>query len=241
MRVMNLNAHPQMVEENSLPTDPWTRSLAQQYNRAPKIYPELKQYATFMHGIRKIALGFKFVEFFHFFKVTAGKFDQFRPGDIITCDVFDRLPHLNEIVIFFPSKDCWRDYPMQMGPCLFDEKDPCLLVLYRILFERMAEALALYKHVKIKNLPDLALRDCFWEMRRAAMSRAAKFDEVELKKLYADCGGGVKLDTPAEPGAWLNRQDCYEEPDELKFKDPFYPVRCRCEIPCQHRYDFTVW
>lgn len=101
--LLDLNFFSQMVEPNSVPprenlNDPG-HLLRATYRESPQLYPELKRYATMFHGIRKVDISFGFVDFYRFFKVTAGGFDS-QPRQrlrTMTCDVFIKMPFLKEV------------------------------------------------------------------------------------------------------------------------------------------------
>lgn len=245
-RWKQLAKHYQVVEPNGVPFDVRTRALAIRYDNFPKQFPALKQFATFRHGIRKICLSFDFISFLHFFKVTVGGFDQYNPGHFLTCDIFERLPHLNAIVILLPwnRKDHWKDVPTQYGPPLFHDTFPCPRVLYRLVYERIAVELASYKDVTVTPFLSTEEEERFWNMREAAIL-SLKFSDEDFKELYAECGGGIDIE-----------EECDEETQTLKtkssssvddgcydFVQDFFPPRCGCNEPCKKVFNFyaTKW
>src|SRR5207249_4042845 len=101
---------------------------------------------TYAHGIRKVCLRFDFFSFFHFFKVTVGGFDRMRQPLYVTCDILDRMPHLNALVIILPNgtTEMLQDQPRQY-PKLFHRYSPCPRMLLRFIYERIAEELVPYR------------------------------------------------------------------------------------------------
>ena len=191
-RLRRLDTYSQM-------TQPWGvvkrgdragSGLAQQYNQFPKIYPQLDRFATFKHGIRKIYLEFDFMSYMWFFKVTAGGIHLERPKGCMTCDVFDLLPHLNQIVIALPIQyDSKKRY---YGPMLVHDDEPCPRTLHRLIYEKVAVELAAYKNVEVHYFIDDDEKQRYTGMRQSAQL-ALKFSEDELVELYADDEGGIAL------------------------------------------------
>lgn len=106
-RLSKLEGRSQIVEPNSVPlnADDPGQLLLEAYRDAPKLYPELKRYAAFSQGIRKIDISFDFVNFYRFFKVTTGGFhEQGDPCGTYTYEVFETMPHLNEVSCFEPFR-----------------------------------------------------------------------------------------------------------------------------------------
>jgi hypothetical protein len=240
-----LSSHYQMIEPNSLPTDYTTQALADCYKQYPRIYPHLQQYATFRHGIRQIYLCMNFIDYMHLFKVTKGGFERYtkRPG-AITYEVFEQLPNVSEIALRLPRRprQGWLDDPGQIGPILFHYEFPCVRMLHRVIYERIAEALTLYSNVKVKGFVDKYERDRFYTLRESNMANS-KWTAAEYEELYAECGGGVELEEMVLPGSWLEEA---EEQEEQKVAnthragrdvpeptaDAFFPPECRCETKC---------
>lgn len=234
-RWYQLGKHYQAVEPDGVPSDARTRTLAHRYRYFPKQYPALRRYATFQHGIRKICLHFDITSFLHFFKVTTGGLDQYSHRYSIKCDIFQQLPHLNAIVIVLPWRlqDHPRAFSAQFHPPLFHGTNPCPRLVYRLLYERIAEELAFCKDVSVENLLDSGEAQRFWNLREAAVL-SLKFNDDELKELYEECGGGIKIDED-----WIT--DDQVSKTEHSFKDElmqmpkqdFWPPQCQCEVPCK--------
>lgn len=202
-----------MVETGSLPRDDKTRALADCYNQYPKIYTHLYRYATFLHGIRRICLGFRFHDTMHFFKVTAGGFARHLNPDSISYDIFEQLPHLKEIAVKLPAKPRtgWSNMRQPL-PMLFHEDFPCPRTLHRLIYERIAEVLALYPDVRVHGFID--------------NEEEARYKEYE--ELYAECGGGVELEEPVQPGFWSEETAMIIE----EAADDFFPPDCKCAEKC---------
>lgn len=99
-RISQLERFSQIAEPNSVPLnqDDPDHLLAVVYRDTPKLYPELKRYGDFSQGIRKVDITFDLISFYRFFKVTAGGFGKdCQPRCALTCDVFEKMPYLNEV------------------------------------------------------------------------------------------------------------------------------------------------
>ncbi|KAH7078296.1 hypothetical protein FB567DRAFT_571898 [Paraphoma chrysanthemicola] len=196
-----LGQYYQMIEPNSLPIDDKSRALAQHYKHYPIIYPHLQKYATFAQGLQKVSLYMDFLSSMHFFKVTIGGFERYWWNGRMTYEVFFQLPHLKEIEIRLPlqPRDGWNDYPAQRGPRLFYHvaNQACPRILHRVIYEQIAEVLALYPYVRVKNFGDDDEQARFYELRDEARKNV-KFTRKDLDDLYAECGGGIQLDEPVE-------------------------------------------
>jgi hypothetical protein len=256
-RLRNLDHHQQLLLPNSV-ARPRSRAsyLAHQYKKFPKMYPNLERFATFKHGIRKICLQFDFLSYIYFFKVTTSGIDYWKPQNLVTCDVFDQLPNLNEIVIDLPTEYDHRSQ-RQAGPRLDHADEPCPRALLRQIYERIAIELASFKEVKVLSHLDDEEEQRYRGLRESAILRL-KFTSAELQELYADDGGGIELDAD-DLGKLLhctsfsktlaNRVSSYpalsdtgsqavsstlstasrsEEP-----KGSFFPPRCQCSYPCR--------
>jgi hypothetical protein len=243
-----LGRRRQMIEPDSLPTDATTQARAECYHYHPRIYPQLKQYATFRHGIRQIDLEMDFINYMHFFKVTTGGFERFLAGGI-SYEIFDQLPHLDKIALHLPRRprQGWVDSPYQNGPQLFHFESPCARILHRIIYERIAEVLTLYPNVKIKGFGDENEKDRFAALRQYSMLHS-KWTVAEYEELYEECGGGVELGELVRPGSGMGedeeedaegsmKAEAGSEPRELEVKaDGFFPPKCACDIKCYMLY-----
>ena len=236
--INRLGKYYQMSNTDSIP-DPSNRkatTLARQYKYFPRIYRELHSHATFMHGIRKVLLGFEFWSSLHFFKVSAWGFDIYRPNNFMTCDVFQRLPFLDFILFYLPINESIENQLMTPGPRLFDDSRPCPRVLHRLIYEQAANELAPYKTVCLDGFIDQDEEDRFFSILADAKS-ALKFTNEDLEELWEDCGGGVQLEL--RPGSIF--------PDTTRRAfDPFVDLngaemtpltpRCECEISCYETF-----
>ncbi|OAG10730.1 uncharacterized protein CC84DRAFT_492550 [Paraphaeosphaeria sporulosa] len=166
-RISKLEHFSQIAEPDSAPLHPdgSRHLLAVVYRDAPKIYPELKRYGDFSQGVRKIDISFDFISFYRFFKVTAGEFGKdCQPRCTLTYNVFERMPYLNEIIVRLPSDrmKTWVNKTHQMERPLFHITSPCPRMIYRILYERIAEALATYENVSVRNFLSETEEKRFW-------------------------------------------------------------------------------
>ncbi|KAF1974349.1 hypothetical protein BU23DRAFT_553411 [Bimuria novae-zelandiae CBS 107.79] len=244
-RLQDLDLHAQIIEPNSVPPkqnpEDIGHLLRDAYRDTPKLYPELQRYATFLHGIRKIDICFGFIDFYRFFKVTVGGFDRQpkRRNQTITCDVLDKLLFLNEIVVRLPERrQHWLNRTAEPERPLFHSVFPCLRNIFRILYERIAEALAAYENVSVKNFLDESEEDRFWGLRRTAVKALEGADLPQPDRLTVDQllelnehdGGGIQL--PASDG------DETFENKEAAEADGFYPIHCECAVSCREQYDY---
>ncbi|KAF2192241.1 hypothetical protein K469DRAFT_465963, partial [Zopfia rhizophila CBS 207.26] len=217
--LIRLSNAPQLIDDDSLPRTAREQYLARKYLNHPKLYPELDRFATMMHGIRRLSLDFNFLSYLHFFKFSLGGFDHFRPRHFVTCDVLDRLLHLNGILIRLPHQP-WRDYPRHSVQ-LWDELDPCPRTLHRWIYERAADALVGVKHVIVTGFMDEVEEDNFYELHRAA-KLLASMSEEDMRSLYGGTDGGIELED--------NSKDVVERSE----MDPnVFPPVCRCEVECK--------
>ncbi|KAF2032195.1 hypothetical protein EK21DRAFT_61405 [Setomelanomma holmii] len=242
--ICRLGRYYQMIEPNSLPTDEKTQVLAHCYKQYPKIYPHLQHYATFAHGIRKVSVYMDFLSYMHFFKVTVGGFKQYWYTQRTTYEVFQQLPCLKEIEIRLPLQphDGWNEGHSLRGPALFHHgrDQVCPRMLHRVIYEQIAEVLAPYSRVRIKNCGDGQEKARFYALRNEARVRL-KFTARDWAELYAECGGGIQLDEPVEQESWDEKDD---EPvsvvpqvmDTSGDDEPFFPPKCRCEVRCNLVY-----
>lgn len=236
--ICRLGQHYQMVEQDSLPVDKHTQTLADCYRQYPRIYPQLKQYATFRHGIHKISIKMDFLSYMHFFRVTAGGFERYHKPGSMTYTVLERLPNLKYIAIRLPGRPRrgFHDFPSRRGPRLFHEDAPCPRLLHRIIYEQAAVVLAHYPSVRIKAYIDEEEKDRFYEIQERAIAQL-KFTATELEELYAECGGGVQLEEWVQPGNGLPPVGDTESDDGLmrpirQEADAFFPPKCLCTKRC---------
>ncbi|KAF2109191.1 hypothetical protein BDV96DRAFT_478125, partial [Lophiotrema nucula] len=193
--VKRLSKHYQIVKPDAqtslLTTSPRMHRQAYRYLRFPKLHPELDQFATFAHGIRKLSLGLRLLECFYFFKVTVGGIDQRRPPSYMTCDIFEQLPNLNGLFIKLPHD--WREFLVDGPFPIYHERYPCPRTLIRWIYERIAEVVAPYKKVNVHPFVDDAEEQTFWNLREACQL-SWNISKQELAELYEDCDGGISLD-----------------------------------------------
>jgi hypothetical protein len=228
--IRRLGKHRQMTKANGVPTDDKAWELEKTYKSFPKIYPHLDRYATFGHGIRKIHLQFSFLDSLQFFKVTAGSFEQHWRPYHLDFEIFEQLPHLNELIIELPdAKGFLEDNSRQPVRLFYGEPFNCPRILHRLIYERAAEVLARYKDVKIHGFIDEEEGLKFLELRDTA-TNGLKITTEELEELYGENLGGIELDESVEPGVEKKEMSA-EERDVIH--DDFWPPKCRCEILCR--------
>ncbi|KAJ8109741.1 hypothetical protein OPT61_g7237 [Boeremia exigua] len=235
-RLDRLGDYYQMVEPHSIPTTPKEVALSKCYSRFPRIYPELRQYATHRHGIQKISLDMTFLSFMNFFEVKVGHFEQFQNPRSPTYHALERLPNLNEIIINLPlrPRSGWRNITYYGSPQLYHDESPCPRILHRVIYERAAEVLASYDNVTVRNFIDENEQQRFLSGRLKAM-KALKFTKVELEELYADDGGGVELPEGVGHEVRLpekNPRKVWGGSYPGFLPDPFFPPVCQCDEPC---------
>jgi len=235
-----LGRYYQMTNDNGRPTGDSAKALADNYRNYPRIYPQLKQYATFRHGLRHIALSMGFVAYMHFFKVNVGSFKQYLLPGSISYEVFDKLPNLKHLTFQLPRKprQGWRDTPGQPGPPFFFPDFPCPRLLHRIIYECIAEFLTLYPRIHVYEFVDADEQERYEDLRAAAIQNR-DWSSAELKELYTECGGGVELDEPVQPGSWLVEEEEVDsnelvvgQTDDAEQEDDFFPPKCRCVKQC---------
>jgi hypothetical protein len=133
-------------------------------------------------------------------------------------------------------------------------------MVFRILYERIAEALAAYKNVSVTGFLDEPEEERFWGLRQTAMKvlQDAKLPEPftfkltieELQELGTHDGGGHQL-TPKEKKQVLHekKEQCMVQQEKKNIKqlldilqeppvEQFYPIRCECAVSCQEQYGF---
>lgn len=236
-----LGDYYQMTEQHSVPTNAKEQALSKCYSRYPRIYPELHQYATLRHGIQKISLGMDFLSAMHFFKVQARDFQRFCTFRDPTYEILERLPNLNEIVIRLPlrPRKGWRNNPYAGGPPLFHHESPCPRILHRFIYERIAEALASFEKVTVRNFIDVNEEQQFLAARTEAI-KALKFTKLDLQELYAASSGGVELPDRVERGA-ISLEKVREGDAEIgNLRIGFTPPSCHCEEPCILSHVFMI-
>ncbi|KAL1611813.1 hypothetical protein SLS60_000033 [Paraconiothyrium brasiliense] len=247
-RFSNLASWSQISEPNSVPTNPNDPAhlLIEVYRDAPKLYPELKRYGTFSQGIRKIDISFDLVDFYRFFKVKVGGFGEQGHSFAFTYDVFEKMPQLNEIVVRLPKnrKKDWINKPRQM----------------EVLYERIAEALAGYENVDVKNFLEEGEEKRFWGLRKDAVKalqdteppRPFQSTIEELQEIGRHDGGGLNLTKEEMQQARREKYAVDKLQQERKWMkelqrvlsqaapatDKFYPIRCECAVSCRERFEF---
>ncbi|KAF2440338.1 hypothetical protein P171DRAFT_475825 [Karstenula rhodostoma CBS 690.94] len=254
-----------IAEPNSVPlnTDDPGHLLAVIYRDAPKLYPELKRYGDFSQEIRKVDISFDFISFYRFFQVTVGGFGKgCQPYYALTYYVFEKMPYLNEIVVRLPAnrKYDWVNKPHQMERPLFHDAFPCPRMIFRILYERIAEALAAYENVSVKNFLDETEEERFCGLRQNAMKSlqnthtpdTVKLTIEELQEIGMHDGGGLQLTKEEIKQARQERDErlmLQRQKEEIEQQlgslveeespvEHFYPIRCQCVVPCQEQYEF---
>ena len=120
---------------------------------------------------------------------------------------------------------------------------PCPRLLHRVIYERIAELLTLCPHVKVRKFIDEYEEARYESLRRAAIA-THKWTATDLEELYAECGGGIELKEPVQPGSWLHEDEdkpeaemevqrqTIEENTQQLFGE-FFPPKCWCEVPCR--------
>ncbi|KAJ4374213.1 hypothetical protein N0V83_002954 [Neocucurbitaria cava] len=233
--VKRLGACYQLLEPNSLPLDDNARALAATHQKYPKIFPELRQYATLWHGVRRVSLQMDFLEYFHFFKVRVGGFEKFWRLNYVDYEVFEQLPHLNEINIKLPRlSGRLEDKSTQPGPPLFYEDFVCPRVLDQFIYEQAAKILAPYRKVKMYGFIDNTEALRFKALLEDAI-QTLKFTSQELRELYMEDGGGIVLEEIVIPGVHISetedRQTSIQRP--VEYQREFWPPKCRCAVRCR--------
>lgn len=228
--IRRLSKHFQMTEPNGAPNEDKIWELAKTYKLFPKIYPRLSRYATFCHGIRRMHLQFSFLDSLHFFKVTAGSFSQRWKSYHLDYQVFERLPHLNELIIKLPdATGRLEDNSKQPARLFYGEPFNCPRVLHRLIYENAAEALAHIENVKMEGFIDDEEMVKFFELLEHA-KRGMKITTKELEELYMEDTGGVELENNVESD--VEKKDVDTKKRET-VHDGFWPPKCRCEVLCR--------
>lgn len=140
----------------------------------------------------RLFLQFDWLQSLHFFKVSVGTLQSYRRNKLITCDIFQKLPHLHALHLDLPRK-WWINKPMQPGPPLFHEVEPCPRTLQRLIYERAAEISAAYKNVHLTGF--LQGGAPVHELSRERSARA-EISPTEIEELYTDSDGidGMQLE-----------------------------------------------
>jgi hypothetical protein len=248
--IRRLGKFYQMTEAYAVPMDAKSQALARTYKQHPKIYPQLKQYATLSQGIRRIWIQMDFLQYLKFFKVTARGFQQYWRTRGLDYEVFEQLPYLNELIIELPDPRArLRDRTRQSEPRLFyDEPFSCPRTLHRLIYERAAEVLAPYNVTMVGFMDELEA--VYFETLRNNAIKALKFTSAELEELYLEDGGGVQLEDSVIPGVKVedegaaegqvedvqctafSRREGKRKRTDAKVQDDFWPPKCRCEVLC---------
>ncbi|KAI2475097.1 hypothetical protein Ptr902_13489 [Pyrenophora tritici-repentis] len=229
--IRRLTKFPQLLQPNnaSIATDEKTSMLINTYKYFPKIYPHLERFATFGHGIRKVCIRLSFIDTMHFFKVETAGFAQYRKPCHIDFEVFERLPHLNQLIIFLPGRNyILTDMPRQQGPPIFGD-EPCPRILHRLIYERAAEVLAKYPFVTLLNFMDEIEELRYKTLRKEAMN-SLRFSEKDLSELYTEDGGGIELEESVWPGVYKKNVG---QVNRAFVFDSFWPPQCRCQVRCK--------
>jgi hypothetical protein len=141
---------------------------------------------------------------------------------------------------------------------LFDTDFPCPRLIFRILYERIAEALAAYGNVSVTDFLDETEEERFWGLRKTAakalqdagLLKPFKLTIEELQEIGTHDGGGLQLtheeikQVRKEEKEQLFVQREKREIEQLLevFQGPavdqFYPIRCGCAVSCQEQYEF---
>ncbi|USP82437.1 hypothetical protein yc1106_09711 [Curvularia clavata] len=227
--IRRLNKCHQMLLPGGLPTDRASQQTMELYRLWPRIYPELQQYATLYHAIRKIALFMSFLNYMHFFRVTAGSFAQYHRASWVSYHMFESMPHLKEIQIKLPdAREDSEDSERQLGPRLFHDRPySCPRTLHRLIYERVAETLAVHDNVRVYNFMEGIEETRFYQRRQEEQAKL-KITLHEMEELYREDRGGIQLEKWVSPGAGDHLGQIGRQPTE----DPFWPPRCRCPIRC---------
>lgn len=233
-----LGNHYQLSEPNGLPVDEHELVLAETYKHYPKIFPQLAQYATFRHGVRKIHMQLSFLTYLHFFKITTGDFQRYWNPRYLDYEVFELLPHLSELIIDLPdARGKLVDKSFQQGPPLFYPGFECPRILHRLIYERATEVLAPYPNVGMCGFVDELEELRFKALRKTAVE-ALRFTSADLEELYAEDGGGVELEYPVYVDSHVpySMQELEQESDDTwgipQGPHDFWPPKCRCEVLC---------
>jgi hypothetical protein len=234
--IRRLGRHYQMLEADGtgVPVSDKTWALAKTYKQYPKLYPQLKQYATFRHDIRKLCMQMDFLDYLYFFKVSTGGFQQYwKP--YLDHEVFDQFPHLNELRIVLPDVLGRLEENMrQSGPQLF-YGDPfnCPRILHRLIYEQAAKVLAHHNVIMQGFIDDL--EDMRFVALRENAVKALKFTSQELEELYTEDGGGIELEESVVSG--VKTEDTGDEAEDVQCPEivphAFWPPKCRCEVLCR--------
>lgn len=234
--VRRLGKYYQMTEPDAVPLDEKTFHLASMYKKYPKLYPHLKQYSTFGHGIQKMCMEMDFLEYMHFFKVTVGGFQRFWNPAWVDYQVFDRLPQLNELIIKLSDpRGRLKDNPRQRGPSLFYPGFECPRILHRIIYDKAAEVLAPDLNVKMYGFMDEVEEAQFVTLRQSVIE-ASKFSKADLEELYADDDGGVELEHLVYPDQPVPESDDADVDSQhlIGISNAFWPLKCTCPVLCRH-------
>ncbi|KAI4936479.1 hypothetical protein J4E85_001809 [Alternaria conjuncta] len=229
--IRRLDKHRQLTEVNSLPNDDKNWELEQTYKSFPKLYPHLNRYATFYHGIRKIYLQLSFIDGLYFFKVTAGSFAQHLKPRQLNYEVFETIPHLNELIFKLPDatgylEDDFRQQPVSI---FYGEPFNCPGTLHRLIYESAAKVLAPYKVVKFHGFMDEEEQVRFLKLRDVA-KKSLRITTEELEELYKEEMGGIELEETVVPG--VEKKEVVKEVRDVIY-DEFWPPKCRCERLCR--------
>lgn len=214
--------------------------LEHQYKKFPKIYPELERYATYAHGIRKIFIAFDFLTYLHFFKVPAVETGGWLQSEFMTCDIFDRMPYLNEIIIQLPTELHDRKHKSfdvrVRGPPWRHPLSPCPRMLGRMIYEQIAERLATFEKVDVWCFIDDNEEHRFDQLRRVAR-RTLNLSRDDLIELYQDDQGGIEVTENSENFNKRLSSDIVtiKSTDYGSTNEAFPPI-CNCDEPCERDF-----
>ena len=233
-RIVTLGTHYQELLQNGALMDAKTTILAEAYKYHPRIYPNLAQYATFAHGIQKVAMNLDYREFYGFFKVTVGNFEDYYqyPSYYANYETLQQLPNLRTVAIVLPDLwYYWCRHPRMQPPLYYDEFE-CPRTLARYLYERVAETLTFVPNVEIYNLVDEDEQTRFKMLRAAAIKKA--MSEAELEELYKEDGGGIQLEEAVyhAPPPLVMRRMFPTSFTSIPGDNAFWPPKCRCPVRC---------
>lgn len=240
--IRRLDRYYQLMKSGCVPTDNQTTLLSQAYKHFPRMYPELKRYATFKHGIQTIHIEMGFKAYMHFFEIKVGSFKQYLEPKSLSYRIFDQMPKVRNITIFLPGKPegGWIDDYWRSGPQIFHSDSPCPRILHRVIYERAAQVLVPYQNVCMTGFMDDTEEQCFSKSLAIARGQL-QFTEQDFEDLYADCGGGIQLDEITQAGAWHSDQkdgDYWLEQRRSYVKSDLFPPKCDCTERCDRA---EVW
>ncbi|KAF2867237.1 hypothetical protein BDV95DRAFT_503202 [Massariosphaeria phaeospora] len=228
-----------MVEPYSQLQDEETVDLRRMYMKEPKLYPELRRFATFKHGIRKLCLNLDFDSFLHFLKITIAYVHHDTGKPRTTCDVLEELPNLDGIRLILPGPNNAHG-PRNLGPIVWHDTHPCPRKLHRMIYVRAAEVFVTFKDFVVENFFDELEEKSFNELRKIT-DLQARFTKLELNELYEDCKGGIKLDVPAPEvhSPRVSYLESYMTGQAGRAQDDKFPPVCDCDVSCHETFQWV--